>query len=44
MNNKKSFKRLLKILLVQITLLIGLSSIITAFANPVVNITGSETA
>lgn len=44
MNNKKSFKKLLKILLVQITLLIGLSSIITAFANPVVNITGSETA
>lgn len=44
MNNKKSFRRLLKILLVQITLLIGLSSIITAFANPVVNITGSETA
>ena len=45
MNNKKSFKRLQKILLVQITLLIGLmTSITTTFANPVVNITGSETA
>ena len=42
--NKKDFNRILKILFVQITLLIGLSSIITAFANPVVNITGSETA
>ena len=45
MNNKKSFKRLQKILLVQITLLIGLmTSITTTFANPAVNITGSETA
>ena len=44
MNNKKSFKRLLKILLVQITLLIGLSSIITAFANPIINTLGDETA
>ena len=44
MNNKKNYKRLLKILLVQITLLIGLSSIITAFANPIINTLGDETA
>ena len=43
-NNKKNYKRLLKILLVQITLLIGLSSIITAFANPIINISGDGTA
>ena len=42
--NKKDFNRILKILFVQITLLIGLTSITTTFANPIINISGDGTA